>query len=456
MAIEALYAERLEDQFDELAHHYSRSRNFWKAVEYMRLAGEQALRRSHQDEALAHARAALNLLGDLPNSAERLRAEMALLLIVSQTRLASRMVSLSEAESALRRAYEIVPQFEDAGQAFPVIANFWALKLLRGELAKSYEVASQLLEIARKERSEAFDMEAHFAFGDTLYWQGRFREAMANFEHVVAGDRSSMGMLTVHGWDSVALAFIYIGLCRWQLGHAGEDFAVMARGLERADTQGNKFTMGLVRLCTCTLRLLRRETATAKTEAELLTRVDDDLGMQGDSVAKAFSACARLQETPTKSTLGELSEIVRGFLSQDTKFMSPIFLASLADGYGRIGEIETALEKIADALALIEISGEREREAELLRLKGELLQKRSHPNLSEAEACLREAIEVARRQEAKMFELRATTSLAHLLAGQERREEARAMLAELYNWFTEGFDAADLKDAKALLDELSA
>jgi len=161
---------------------------------------------------------------------------------------------------------------------------------------------------------------------DALFvWQGRFREALANFEQVVAGDRSSMSMLNIHGWDSVALALIFIGLCRWHLGHPDEDLAVIAQGVERARTQGNTFTMGLVRLCACVLRLLRRESAAAKTEAELLTRLDDDLGMQGDSVAKAFSACATLQETPTLSALAELSEIVRGFRSQDTKLMSPSF-----------------------------------------------------------------------------------------------------------------------------------
>jgi tetratricopeptide (TPR) repeat protein len=312
-----------------------------------------------------------------------------------------------------------------------------------------------LLEIARKEQSDAFYIEAYFALGDTLYWRGRFREALASLEQVVACDRSSMGMLDIQGWDSVALALIYMGLCQWHLGHPGEDLALIAQGVERARTQGNRFTMRLVRLCTCVLRLLRREAAAAITEADLLSRADDDLGLQGDSVAKAFSACAMLQQKPTLSTLAELSEIVRDFRSLNTKFWSPIFLASLAEGYRRIGKIETALEKVGEALALIEISSEREREAELYRLKGELLQKRDIPNRAEAEACLRQAIEIARRQEAKMLELRATTSLARLLASQGHRDEARAMLAEIYNCFSEGFDTADLKDAKALLDELS-
>ena len=323
MAIEALSAERLEDQFEELARHYGRSRHYWKAVEYMRLSGEQALRRSHQDEALAHARAALDLLQNIPDSTERLSTEMALLLIVSKTRLAGRLSSLSEAENALSRAYQISPQIAGAGQAFPVVANFWALNLLRGDLAKSHELATELLEIAHKEQSAALDMEAHFVLGDTLYWQGRFREALSNFEQVVAGDRSSMGMLNVHGWDSVALALIYIGLCRWHLGHPDEDLAPIAQGVERARTQGNSFTMGLVRLVTCVLRLLRRDAAAAKSEAELLTRVDDDLGLPGNSVSKAISACAMLQQTSTLSTLAELSEIVRDFGLKIQSFCTP-------------------------------------------------------------------------------------------------------------------------------------
>jgi predicted ATPase len=138
----------------------------------------------------------------------------------------------------------------------------------------------------------------------------------------------------------------------------------------------------------------------------------------------------------------------------DAKTNLPIWLVALIEGYGAIGDTEAGLATIADAFTLIEVTFEREREAELYRLKGELLQKREQADAAEAEACIRQAIEIARSQQAKMFELRATTSLARLLATQNRREEARAMLAEIYIWFTQGFDTADLTSAKALLDEL--
>jgi tetratricopeptide (TPR) repeat protein len=329
------------------------------------------------------------------------------------------------------------------------------LSFLRGELAKARELANQLLEITRKEQNDVLELEAQFILGDTLYWQGLFRQALACFEHMVANYRSAMGMLNTYGWDSVALGLSYIGLCRWHMGHLGEDLPMIARGIQRASTLDHTFTMFLVRLNACSLHLLRRDSTAALSEAELRTGLADDLGLQGDLLTKAFSDCAMLQEKPALPTLAELSQIVRDLQFQNTKLISPFFLAALAEGYGRIGKIDTALEKIADALAIIEVSSERQMETELYRLKGELLKQRGVPDPAGAEACFRQAIEIAQRQEAEMFELRATTSLARLLASQGRHDEARVMLAEVYGWFTQGFDTADLKEAKALLDELS-
>ena len=130
------------------------------------------------------------------------------------------------------------------------------------------------------------------------------------------------------------------------------------------------------------------------------------------------------------------------------------WLALLVEAHMEAGSVDEALIVLADALSVIEKTGERWCEAELYRLKGELLLKRGDSKASEAQYCLEHAIEIARIQTAKSFELRATISLAQLLAKQDRRNEARLMLSEIYDWFTEGFETADLKDAKALLDEL--
>jgi predicted ATPase len=132
----------------------------------------------------------------------------------------------------------------------------------------------------------------------------------------------------------------------------------------------------------------------------------------------------------------------------------PYNLAQLAEACAKAGRIDEGLEVIAKALNLVQEKGERWWESEILRLRGELLLKRNPSGLAEAQNSFERAIEIARKQGAKSLELRATTSLARLLDQQDRRDEARTMLAEIYNWFTEGFDTADLKDAKALLEQL--
>ena len=141
--------------------------------------------------------------------------------------------------------------------------------------------------------------------------------------------------------------------------------------------------------------------------------------------------------------------------------MRTFFLAYLAEGYGPVGRVDEGLAVLAEAMALVESTGVCIYEAELYRIKGELTLKRPEAGSNsevqeEAETYFRQALNVARLQSAKSWELRATMSLARLLAQHGRRDEARAMLAEIYGWFTEGFDTADLKDAKVLLDELSA
>ena len=130
-------------------------------------------------------------------------------------------------------------------------------------------------------------------------------------------------------------------------------------------------------------------------------------------------------------------------------------LALLAEAYAKIGQVEEGLTTLTDAMALVKKNGEHFYEAELHRIKGELLLSSSTENHAEAETCFHQAIDIARCQQAKSWELRATTSLARLLRKQGKNVEARQRLAEIYSWFTEGFDTADLQEAKALLEELS-
>jgi predicted ATPase len=127
----------------------------------------------------------------------------------------------------------------------------------------------------------------------------------------------------------------------------------------------------------------------------------------------------------------------------------------LAEAYGKVDRLDDGLSALTEAIAAADEHENRKYEAEAHRLKGEVLLKQDDSNAAEAQGCFQRAVKIAREQSAKSWELRATMSLGRLFAKQGRRDEARAMLAEVYNWFTEGFDTADLKDAKALLDQLN-
>jgi adenylate cyclase len=156
------------------------------------------------------------------------------------------------------------------------------------------------------------------------------------------------------------------------------------------------------------------------------------------------------------SGIAMMRDALAGMREHGAEMIRTFALPLMADSFLRSNRIEQGLEIIEDAFASFHATGARIQEAEAHRLKGELLLMSGNGAAPAAAQCFREAIEVARRQSAKSWELRATMSLARLLSGHNRRAEARTMLAGIYNWFTEGFDTADLTDAKALLDELDA
>jgi predicted ATPase len=153
--------------------------------------------------------------------------------------------------------------------------------------------------------------------------------------------------------------------------------------------------------------------------------------------------------------IAQIQDSLAGIRAAGTELARPYFLCLLAEACTQTSRVDEGLRALTEALAAADEHENRNYEAETHRLKGELLLRRDDSNAAEAQHCFERAIEVARKQSAKSLELRATMSLARLLASQGRRDEARAMLAEIYNWFTEGFDAADLKDTKALLEALS-
>jgi predicted ATPase len=236
-------------------------------------------------------------------------------------------------------------------------------------------------------------------------------------------------------------------LSRLTLGWPDEALKLIDETLRRARELKHPVSLTNAMWMAAQLRYERREPEAALELANTTVAVSEQHGL------------------PTSIALGrqlrgwamiELGQIDRGIGDFDARFLILWNLPLLVRGYLRAGQTGQALELLAEGLVTVERSGLQHIEAELFMLKGEAILVRDPSASDEAEACFRKAIEVSKRQSAKWWELRATVSLARLLRDTNRRDEARAMLSEIYNWFTEGFDTSDLMDAKALLDELRA
>ncbi len=245
-------------------------------------------------------------------------------------------------------------------------------------------------------------------------------------------------------------SLVFSGLSAWYLGFPEQARDRVKRALSLARQQSDPF-------CVC----LALAGSSHVDDLDAMFHLAHEQGFRGFlAMATALRGMALIARGHAEEGIGQLREGL-GHSAGAFEDMRTLFLAYLAVGYGVVGRVDEGLAVFTEAMGLVESTGVCIYEAELYRIKGELTLKRSETNSNseikeEAESFFRQAIEVARRQSAKSWELRATMSLARLLVEQGRRDEARAMLAEIYNWFTEGFDTADLKEAKALLDELNA
>jgi len=454
-AIESLHAGRLEDHFDELAHHYSRSDNVAKAVQYLRLASAQALSRSHYTAAIAHAQAALHLLDKLPDGPDRLRAEMALHLVTAQVSMVTIGYTAPEVGKALGRAEAICRQIGSTVDMFAVMLGLCGYYGARGEHRRAHELAVKLAEIGLNEESDALLVDAYLQLSVTLYWLGQFAQALANAERVIAHNQPGGKLPNVTGADSLVTALQIATWSLWHLGYADKALEMSARTLEHSGSQNHPYSIAVARAVRGAVRCMRRDNE-AKEEAETLIAFSTEHGFPDmQAVGSGLRSQALMEQGSVAEPLAETLETIEYMRTKGIRVSFPVVLCRLAEAYGKRADPGNGLAAASEALTEIEATSERMCEAELHRVRGELLLIQNASDTAQAEQAFRTAIDVARRQQARFYELRATTRLAGLLDQQGKRDDARSMLAEIYGWFTEGFDTADLKDAKALLDELN-
>ncbi len=455
-AIEARFPDQLDDHLSALAHHYGRSANPRKAVEYLGRAGRQALERSAFNEANANLSAGLKLLKAMPEDLERARQELALQSVLGQLLLIQTgSASSVEVEERALRACELARLVNDESE---LIGALFALRLcymVRGELSRSRETAEQMLALAEGQPGEL--AMAHFAMGFTLLRIGDFEGSVAHCEQALAIPESA-------GHSVVLLSFVkpkvaFMSLLAHPLSCLG--FPDRARKLARqalamAREGSRPFDIVLALASDLELQQALRNGPLGLQQADAAISLAAETGVVSQLARLAAPrGWALVESGRVEEGIAQLRMALAGAEALNVGLVVAA-LCALAEAYRKLGQHEDGTEILRKALALMEKTGERQYEAEVHRLKGDLMSLADDSAVAAAQACYRTAIEVARAQRAKWWELRATVSLARILADNGHRDEARAMLADIYGWFTEGFDTVDLTEAKVLLGELSA
>jgi predicted ATPase len=457
-ALESMFADQLDDYLGDLARHYSRSDNVAKAVEYLGRAGQQAIQRSAHSDAISSLTAAIDLLQRLPDSPERIQRELLLQLAVGPALFDVKGSTAPEGERAYTRARELCERVGDPPELFPALFGMWVMNFVRGELRAAYELAEGLLRRAQSAQDPALLMYARYALGSASFRMGELLRAREHLEMAIPlYDRERhRPLFGFRGIDRGASCLSYAAWTLWQLGYADQALKRGKEALALAQELSQPYGLAFVEFFLGVLRQFRGEVRAARETAEGVIALAAEHGLiDWLAWATALGGWAMAEQGHNEEGIALIREGLAVNRARAAELNRPYVLTLLAEACGETGRLDDGLDALTEALAAAEQHENRHPEAEIHRLKGELLLKQNNTNVAEAQSCFKRAIEIARRQSAKSFELRATMSLARLLASQGDRDEARTMLAEIYGWFTEGFDTADLKDAKALLDEFA-
>jgi predicted ATPase len=458
-AIEELYRDRLDEHYGELAHHYGRTENTAKAVEYLHLVGEQAIQRSAYDEGISRLSTGVEMLDTLPETRERARRELLLQLALGEALMTIQGFTAPEVERAFVRARDLCEQAGEAAQVLRALNGQHVIHLMRAEHERAGELVQDLLRLARDTGEAAHLLYAYVTMGEDVFWRGELLQAREHLEEAFGRydpqELRSRGFLFLTG-DPGSRTLGYLALTLWQLGYPEQALRRSQESLALARELSHPFTQANALVIANNVHRLRGESRGVLEGAEALTALSNEHGfLQWMGVGTFQRSLALADQGQLQEGIAGMRAFVEAMRAGGTLLGFPLILAFLGEAHGNAGQPEEGLALLDEAQGLVAKTGERAFEAEVYRVKGELLLTRSPSDPAGAEAAFREALEVARRQSAKSWELRAATSLARLWQRQGKRDEARDLLAPVYAWFTEGFDTRDLKDAKALLEELA-
>ena len=432
--LEARCQDRLEEYYPELAHHYSRSGNAEKAIEYLHKAGQQATQRSANAEAVTYLTTALELLPTMPDSQERTHRELTLQLALGVPLQATKGFGSREVGRTYERAHALCVEIGHVPELFPIVRGLCVFHNIQANLHKGYALAQQLLTLAEQEGGAGLLVEAHLALGAPLYWRGEFTGARTHFEAALARYEPAQHRdhILLYGRDSRMFGLEYLARTMWSLGYPDQALHRAHETVTWAQELGHAHSLAWALTSSLWIRLYRREWREACEPIEEALAFATDHGF---SVWVAHGMVNRgwmlVQQGQPHAGITELEHGLSRIRTTGTIVFEPFSYIPLIEAYGKSGQFDKGLQTVSEALHLADRHDNRVLEAEIHRLKGELLLAQEGGRLSaervrgktdEAEACFLKAIDIARKQQAKSWELRATTSLARLWQQQGKKK----------------------------------
>jgi predicted ATPase len=459
-ALEAQFPLVLQARPELAAHHYGEAAMADRAVPYWLLAGKLSVAKSAVEEAVGQLRRGLSLLHSLPETPERSRLELDLHVPLMAALIGARGHAHAEVSAALERSRQLVAATAATGTPlhFSVLYGVWVVENVRGNVNEALERAQQFLALAETQPGSAPRLIGNRLLGTGRLITGDFRQARVHLELAVSLYRPEehRELAFRYGQDIGASALCYLSWAFWHDGYPDQAVRTADRALFHAREFGHAHTLGDTLWHTVLPAVLSRDVQRVERLANENATISGEHGfpffLAHCDVELGWVAAHRGQPA---YGIDRMRRGIAAAAATGSHFEEPFYLGLVAEALASTGEVEDGIAVIDQTLARSALTGEKWADAELHRLRGDLLYRLSRPDMDKAERFFRAALSIAREQGTKGFELRAATSLSQLLSNEGRREEAQQLLAPVYSSFTEGFDFADLKAAKALLAELA-
>jgi predicted ATPase len=460
-ALEALYraeekSSAVADIAPQLARHFQEARIVDKATQYLCQAGERSVQLSAYEEAIAHLTKGLAYLTELPDSPKHAQQELELQIALGTALIGPKGYG-SEVKKAYTRARELCQQLGKTSQLSRVLGELAVFHYVRADPQKARDLAEEALSLAQQADDPLLVAISHWYLGFIWFSLGEYLTARKHLKQTISfyePKQHHHPFISLRGSDAGIGALAYDACCLWCLGYPDQALSRSQQALSLARELDHHFSLvDVLSYAGCMFHAMARNGEALKEDGAELKRLSHDAGFAGwIEIGSSYYGEALVILGQVSEGLTQIREGIEANKNKGAWCYLPGALRSLAEAQAKSGQPEAGLTTLAEALALVEKTNEHHWEAELHRLRAELLLMQGDED--EAEASFEKAVEVARRQSARSWELRAATGLARLWQKQGKKDDAHQVLTEIYNWFSEGFDTPDLREARALIETL--